>query len=217
VSLTRTARGSAFGGVALALCVLVSACTSTTGGTANPAGTASSPPSPEPGASADVPKVTTPLDATKFVGDPCGLVPNDVLTRLRYPGPGVPRPATNTPEGQAGPSCGWQVRGEGISMLVILGTGNRDAGAGGLAGFRAAYGREGNPIKFVEAAPDVDGYPALYFDTHDRRGAGNCTMAIGIADDLAVSVFAAGYEGQQDSCDAAQAVAAATVKTLKGA
>jgi hypothetical protein len=42
-------------------------------------------------------------------------------------------------------------------------------------------------------------------------------MALGIADDLAVSIFAEGYEGQQDSCDVAQRVAAGTVKTLKGA
>jgi hypothetical protein len=86
-----------------------------------------------------------------------------------------------------------------------------------LAGIQAAYERPNNPIKFLERAPDIDGYPAVYFDTHDRRAAGNCSMAVGVADDLAVSVFSEGYEGQQDSCDAAQGAAAAIVKTLKGA
>jgi hypothetical protein len=208
---------SVLGAVVLSMCVLASACTSTTGGTANPATTSSSAgPSGEETSGANVPKVTTPLDATKYVGDPCGLVPVDVLTPLRYTEPGEPHPGDDTPEGQSGPSCGWKIRGDGLSVLVILGTGNRDKSAGGLAGIQAAYDR-GKPITFLEAAPDVDGYPALYFDTRDRRAIGNCTMAVGIADDLAVSVFAEGYEGQQDSCDAAQRVAAGTVKTLKGA
>ncbi|WP_326953179.1 DUF3558 domain-containing protein [Amycolatopsis sp. NBC_01286] len=216
--LPKFAEASVLGVVALCLCAFASACTSTTGGTANPADTSSSPASSgEPSPTADAPKVTTPLDATKYVGDPCGLVPADVLTQLRYTEPGEPRPGDATPEGQSGPSCGWKIRGDGLSVLVILGTGNRDQGAGGLAGIQAAHDRSGALIKFLEPAAEVDGYPALYFDTRDRRAAGNCTMAVGIADDLAVSVFAEGYEGQQDSCDAAQRVAAGTVKTLKGA
>jgi hypothetical protein len=217
VSLGKTTRVSVLGGAVLVACVLVGGCTSKTGGTATPANTASSPEtSSEPTSGADVPKVTTPLDATKYVGDPCGLVPENELARLKYTDPGEPRPG-NTPDGQAGPSCGWKIRGEGISLLIILGTGNRDAGAGGLAGIKAAYERKGNPLKVLEPAPDVEGYPALYVDVRDRRANGNCAMSIGIADDLAVSVFAEGYEGQQDSCDAVQGAAAGTVKTLKGA
>jgi hypothetical protein len=42
-------------------------------------------------------------------------------------------------------------------------------------------------------------------------------MNVGVADDLAIGVFSAGYQGQQDSCDAAQKVAAAIITTLKGA
>lgn len=199
-------------------CAFVAGCTSETGGTATPVNTASSPgTSSEPTSGADVPKVSTPLDVTKYVGDPCGLVPGDELARLKFTDPGEPRTQDGSAENQAGPSCGWKIKGEGISLLVILGTGNRDAGGGGLAGIQAAYERPKNPIKFLERAPDVEGQPAIYFDIHDRRPAGNCTMAIGLADDLAVAVYSGGYEGQQDSCDAAQGAAAAIVKTLKGA
>ncbi len=212
--LGKITRASALGGAVLVGCALVGGCTSETGGTANPASSAGT--SSEPASSADVPKVAAPLDATKYIGDPCALVPQAELARLKLTDPGEPRPA-DTPEGQAGPSCGWKIRGVGISLQVILGTGNRDAGAGGLAGIKAAYERPNNVLKFLEPAPDVEGYPAYYVDIRDRRANGDCSMAIGIADDLAVSVFSAGYEGQQDSCDAAQSAAAAMVKTLKGA
>jgi hypothetical protein len=218
VILGKTARGSVLGGVVLSACALIGGCTSTTGGTANPANSESSPgTSSAAGPTGDVPKVTTPLDVTKYETDTCGLVPGDELATLKFTDPGEPSPRDSTPEGQSGPSCGWKIHGEGISLLVIIGTGNRDAGAGGLTGIQAAYERPNSIIKFVERAPDIEGQPALYFDIHDRRPAGNCSMAIGVTDDLAVAVFSEGYEGQQDSCDAAQSAAAAMVKTLKGA
>ncbi|MGW4521980.1 DUF3558 domain-containing protein [Amycolatopsis sp. NPDC004378] len=217
MSLGKITRASALGGAVLVACAFVAGCTSETGGSATPVNSASSPAPSAAGPTGDVPKVTTPLDATKYVGDPCALVPGDELARLKFTDPGAPRLGDTTPEGQAGPSCGWKISGEGVSLLVILGTGNRDAGAGGLAGIQAAYERPKSVVKFVERAPDVEGQPALYFDTRDRRPIGNCSMAVGLADDLAVAVFAEGYEGQQDSCDAAQGAAAAMVKTLRGA
>lgn len=206
------------GGAVLVACALAAGCTSETGGTANPATSESSPgPSSAAGPTGSVPKVATPLDVAKYENDTCKLVSDDELTRLKFTDPGEPRTQDGSLENQSGPSCGWKIKGEGISLLVILGTGNRDAGGGGLAGIQAAYERPKNPIKFLERAPDVEGYPAVYFDIRDRRSIGNCSMAIGVADDLAVSVFSEGYEGQQDSCDAAQGAAAAMVKTLKGA
>jgi hypothetical protein len=219
VSLGKTTRTSVLGGVVLVACALAAGCTSETGGTANAVGPESSPgtSSSAAGPTGSVPKVTTPLGVTKYENDPCGLVPHDELARLKYTDPGEPRPQDSRPENQSGPSCGWKIKGEGISLLVILGTGNRDAGAGGLAGIQAAYERPNGLFKFLERAPDIEGYPAVYFDIQDRRASGSCSLSVGLADDLAAAVFADGYEGQQDSCDAAQGAAAAMVKTLKGA
>ncbi|MFJ9786991.1 DUF3558 domain-containing protein [Amycolatopsis sp. NPDC101161] len=219
MSLGSPARASVLSGALVVACALAAGCTSETGGTANAVTPDSSPgtSSSAAGPTGSVPKVTTPLDVTKYENDTCKLVPDDELTRLKFTDPGEPRPRDSNPENLSGPSCGWKIRGEGLSLLVILGTGNRDAGAGGLAGIKAAYERPNGPYKFFEPAPDVEGYPAVYFDIRDRRAIGNCSMAIGVADDLAVSVFSEGYEGQQDSCDAAQGAAAAIVKTLKGA
>jgi len=54
-------------------------------------------------------------------------------------------------------------------------------------------------------------------DRQDRRPRGACNLHVGITDDLDFSVATQGYSGSQDSCDAAQQVAVAVVKTLKGA
>lgn len=163
-----------------------------------------------------MPKVADPLDVSKYAADPCGLVPADVLTPLRLPAPGETRPAGNDSKTKAGPSCSWKIKGEGIGVLLTVGTANRDRGAGGLAGIYAGY-RQRTFIRFLDHAPDVDGYPAVYYDLTDMRSMGSCGLGVGIADDLAVDVYAQGYQGQDDSCGTAARIAAAMIKTLKGA
>ncbi|MDX3195839.1 DUF3558 domain-containing protein [Streptomyces sp. MN03-5084-2B] len=204
--------------VAAAACLLVSGCTGTTPGSASPAPSESAPAgSSSAPADPDVPKVTAaPLDLGKYATDTCGLVPASVLTPLRYTDPGKYVPRGNTLDTKAGPSCRWTIHGEGIGLQVIVGTGNRDTGAGGLAGYYAGY-RAGKVLKFLERAPDTDGYPTIYVDISDRRANGNCAVAVGVADDLAIGVQAEGYQGKDDSCGAATQAAAAVIKTLKGA
>ena len=195
---------------------LAAACTSTTGGAASPAPSASAPTAPS-SADPEVPKVTqSPLDPGKYASDPCGLVPKDVLASLRYTDAGEYTPQGDTPTTKGGPSCLWKLRGEGIGLSVALGTGNRDRGAGGLAGAYAAY-HAGTLTKFLERAPDVEGYPAVYADVEDGRAMGSCGMEVGIADDLSFDVYAQGYQGKDDSCGAAAQVASSIIKTLKGA
>lgn len=206
------------GAASISAGLLLAACTTTTGGAASPAPAASDSTAPSSGsADPEVPKVTAqPLDAGKYTTDTCALVPPDVLGSLRYADAGEFRPQGATSDTAAGPSCGWTIHGEGIGLQVILGTGNREKGVGGLAGFYAAY-RDGKLIKFLEHAPDIEGYPSIYVDISDRRADGSCAIAVGVADDLAIDVQAEGYQGQDDSCGAATQAAAAAIKTLKGA
>ncbi|WP_370963484.1 DUF3558 domain-containing protein [Amycolatopsis sp. cg9] len=201
--------------IAVLVAVSAAACTTTTGGTASPsttdsAATGSTPADPE------VPKVAAPLDAGKYVGDTCAIVPKDVLSSLRYTDAGEYKAQGDTVLTEAGPSCLWKLRGEGIGLSVSLGTGSRDKGAGGLAGIYAGY-RQGKYIRFLERAPEVEGYPAVYFDAQDERSMGSCGLGVGIADDLTFDVYAQGYQGQDDSCAAATQVASSVIKTLKGA
>ncbi|SEC75485.1 Protein of unknown function [Amycolatopsis tolypomycina] len=193
----------------------MTACTTTKDGTASPSSTGSTSASSSPG-DPEVPKVSVPLDASKYAADPCGLVPADVLTPLRLPVPGEIRSAGNDPRTKGGPSCVWKIRGEGTGVSMTVLTNNRDRGAGGLAGLYAGY-KQQTLIRFLEPAPDVDGYPAIYFDLTDMRSVGSCGLGVGIADDLAVDVYAQGYQGQDDSCGTAAKIAAAMIKTLKGA
>ncbi|GLY37183.1 hypothetical protein Amsp01_032070 [Amycolatopsis sp. NBRC 101858] len=195
---------------------LAVACTSTTGGAASPAPSTSASTS-APASDPDVPKVTQqPLDAGKYASDTCGVLPADLLASLKYTDAGKYQAAGDTPLTAAGPSCAWKISGEGIGLQVILGTGNREHGTGGLAGTYAAY-RDGKFVRFLEHAPDIEGYPAVYADIQDERPMGTCTLVVGIADDLSFSVQAQGYQGQDDSCAVANQVAAGVVKTLKGA
>ena len=188
---------------AVAAVLLLAGCSTQTPGTASPA--PSAPASSGAPVNPDVPKVAAPLDVSKYTAKPCDIVPSSTLSSLRFTDPGDPQLRDNG-YGQAGPGCSWKISGEGVSMQVIIGTGNRDRGAGGLKGWYGAH--ESGQFPFLEKAPDVEGYPAIYIDKHDRRPMGNCSLEVGVADDLAVGVYAGGYEGQQDSCAAAQKVAA---------
>ncbi|WP_410669936.1 DUF3558 domain-containing protein [Amycolatopsis sp. cmx-4-68] len=192
--------------------LLLAGCSPEKAGTASPA--PSSPASSGASSNPDVPKVATPLDAAKYETKPCDIVPASTLASLRFTDPGTVQQKDDG-IGAAGPSCGWKIHGEGVSMLVIVATGNRDRGVGGLAGLYGAHDR--GELPFLEPAPEVEGYPAIYIDLRDRRASGHCSMSVGVADDLAIAVDSGGYQGQQDSCAAAQQVAAAIITTLKGA
>ncbi|WP_240490955.1 DUF3558 domain-containing protein [Amycolatopsis vancoresmycina] len=194
----------------------VAACTTTTGGTASPSTAASSSVTGEPTADPEVPKVSAPLDASKYVSDTCAVVSKDVLTSLKFTDPGRYQAKGDTLFTKAGPSCLWKLQGEGIGLSVSLGTGSRDEGAGGLAGIYRGYASK-TYIRFLERAPDVDGYPAVYWGPLDERPMGSCGIGVGIADDLTFDVYAQGYQGADDSCGVANQVASSVIKTLKGA
>ncbi|MEV6824311.1 DUF3558 domain-containing protein [Amycolatopsis sp. NPDC051102] len=195
---------------------LAAACTTTTGGTASPSAAGSSSATGEPSADPEVPKVSVPLDASKYVADTCAMVPKDVLASLGMPETGTFQPKGDTLFTKAGPNCSWKIRGQGTGVLVSLGTGSRDEGAGGLAGIYRGYADK-IYIRFLERAPDVEGYPAVYWGPLDERPMGSCGIGVGIADDLTFDVYAQGYQGADDSCAAATQVATSVIKTLKGA
>ena len=198
--------------VAVASALTLSGCTSEKPGTATPA--SSAPQSSGASSNPDIPKVANPLDPSKYLSEPCTIVPASALSALKFTDPGTAQ-QRDEGLGAAGPSCGWQVRGEGLSMVVIIATGNRDRGAGGLAGLYTAH--ETGQFPFLEPAPEVEGYPAVYVDKRDRRPNGFCSLDMGVADDLVIAVHSGGYEGADDSCAAASQVAAAIITTLKGA
>lgn len=189
--------------------VVAAGCSAPTAGTAQPAPGSASGTAPDSRA----PKVTDPLDPAAYLGKPCALVPESVLAPLRYPAQG--EATVSGPFAEAGPGCGWQIGAEGLSVQIIIGTGNRDQGMGGLAGIYRA--KDAGQLGFVDPAPSVAGHPAVFSDLSDRRAHGNCTLWVGLSDDLAFATAAQGYQGEKDSCQVAETVAGAVVGTLKGA
>lgn len=187
--------------------VAVAGCTGETPGTPSP--TPETVPSSGAPENPNVPKVANPLDASAFVGDACKLLPAAAAAELGFTEPGEPKNDTSNP------SCDWGIRGKADSLQIILGSGNREKGTGGLAGLHKA--KEAGQLKFLEPGPEVEGYPTVYYGLQDRRARGNCGLSVGVADDLAISAQAEGYENEQDSCGTAQKVASALIKTLKGA
>ncbi|WUL69938.1 DUF3558 domain-containing protein [Amycolatopsis sp. NBC_00345] len=185
-------------------------CSSATEGAAEPSPVSSS----AANSSAAGPAVPNPLDPARYLADPCAAVPPDVLAALRYTTPGEATLA-GSPRATAGPGCGWDIGAEGLSVQIIFGTANRDKGIGGIAGIYRA--KDSGQYAFAEPAPAVEGYPAVFGDRLDRRAQGNCTLWVGLADDLAFAAASMGYQGNQDSCQVAEKVAAAVVSTLKGA
>ena len=188
----------------------LSACSTKTGGTATPSPTGSGAATSSPG-DPNVPKVSVPLDPAAYLGDPCKVVPESQMTDLGFTKPGKPDVGTST--SKAGPSCDWVSNGKGTTVAIL--TGDRDKGVGALVD--VYRGKQAGLYAYAEPAPDVEGYPAVYAQITDRRSAGGCGIFVGIADDLSFTVKNSGFDGAQDSCDAVQKVAAAVVKTLKGA
>ncbi|WP_394360941.1 DUF3558 domain-containing protein [Amycolatopsis sp. SB7-3] len=190
--------------------VAVAGCTGETPGTATPTpGTSPSSASSAAPEDPNVPKVANPLDASAFVGDPCKLLPAATAAELGFTEPGEPKSDTSNP------ACSWKSRGKADSLQIILGSGNREKGMGGLAGLQKA--KDAGQLKFLEPGPEVDGYPTVYYGLQDRRARGNCDLSVGVADDLAISAQAEGYDNEQDSCGNAQKAVSAMIKTLKGA
>ncbi|HET6289657.1 MAG TPA: DUF3558 domain-containing protein [Amycolatopsis sp.] len=190
--------------------VAVAGCAGETPGTPTPApGTVPASDSSVAPEDPNVPKVANPLDASAFVGDVCKLLPAAAAAGLGFTEPGESNNDASNPD------CSWNIRGKADGLHLILGSGNREKGMGGLAGLHKA--KKSGQLRFLEPGPDVDGYPTVYYGIQDRRASGNCDLAVGVADDLSVSVHAGGYDNEQESCGNAQKAVSAVIKTLKGA
>ncbi|SFW54069.1 DUF3558 domain-containing protein [Amycolatopsis australiensis] len=196
-------------GLVLAALALA-ACSTTTGGTANPA-----PSSPQDSASSadggggnGAPKVSSPLDPGKLKSDPCSVLSPAQRSTLGLED-GTPR-STN-----AGTSCAWVYQGDETrsSRIDIAADPNTD----GLAGIYDLYAKGGKDQYEYWEPTDVSGYPAVYAATKDFRAQGQCKLLVGVTDTQAVQVFTqiGNGPGATDPCPYAQKAAEAMIQTLK--
>ncbi|HEV8557751.1 MAG TPA: DUF3558 domain-containing protein [Actinophytocola sp.] len=204
--------------VAGVIAVAAGGCSSAVGGLPiSPSGSGTERSTPPPGSSSGgsspsedntygAPRVSHPLDASRFLSRPC-----EVLTPAQLSALGVSKPGKASTTGaiaeQVGPSCAWTADREVDSTIGVgFVTGNKH-------GLSDTY--RGRPTFAYFEETTVDGYPAVFEDGVDSRPSGACNITVGISDTLTFGAGEVGGRKGQASCDRAKQVAGAVIVTLK--
>jgi uncharacterized protein DUF3558 len=204
--------------IAVAVMLSLAGCTDAKGGTATPATTtdggsesSSQAPNPSgsPSASNGAPVIDNPLDAIRYLSQPCSVLSAAQLQQFNITSPGVPH--VDDPAARAtGPYCGWRTgdaipRGFTVGFLVANKRGLADTIRGGRDAFPGYF-----------EPTEVSGYPGVFNDLVDGRSRGTCNLTVGISDTLAFQTTEqAGRDQGVKSCDDVKQMAAAVIQTLK--
>jgi hypothetical protein len=164
--------------------------------------TSSSPTSTSSGGGG-APKVSNPLDAGRFLEQPCSSIGPDQLRSLNVSGEGKSETAA------VGPTCIWINRDAGSSLELGFLTGNKN-------GLSDTY-RGRDRFRGYFEPTEVDGYPAVFNDIGDYRDEGTCNITVGISDKLAFRTAVVDRALGGRSCDRTKQAASAVITTLKGA
>jgi uncharacterized protein DUF3558 len=202
--------------VSLLALLLSAACTTTSQGEPGPAtdhpqttGPTDSSPTDQPGEddlpSDGAPEVSNPLDTTTFQQDPCRALTPAQTKELNVPTSGKPYDEV------LGNGCEWrndETRGK--TDVVFL-----DRDPRGLSALYKAN-KAGKWAYFEELSP-IDGYPAITRDVVDDRDIGNCTVIVGVSDEIAFATILQLSEanvGKKDPCEVGAQVAGMALQTM---
>ncbi|UJW34412.1 DUF3558 domain-containing protein [Saccharothrix sp. AJ9571] len=148
------------------------------------------------------PPVPRPLDAEKYVNDPCAS-----LTATQQAEFNVTSSRVNS-DGR-GSGCIWNVgdgsTSPGVSYLTSVDT--------GLSNLYALNDTGWWDRGYFEPT-EVDGYPAVYVDLTDLRAQGDCGLAVALSDRLFFDVSIRTTK-DNDACLGAKNVAEAILQTIK--
>jgi hypothetical protein len=199
-----------------ALSVLaVAGCTTTSEGTPLPDSNATTEsPSEEPSTpdaelpTDGAPKVENPLDVSHFEQNPCDALTAEQTQELNVPATGDER------DSGFGKTCYWrnsETRGViGLSFFSEV--------EGGLSSlYREA---ESSDFPYFKSIEDIEGYPAVAYDTEVEEPTITCTVAVGVADKLAFAVqvdLSDANVGQKEPCGVTKQVASMIMKTMREA
>jgi uncharacterized protein DUF3558 len=153
---------------------------------------------------AGAPAVVNPLDASKFLDDPCLALTSVQITQLNVG-------AGKKSKAYLGMACDWANPDTGGSVNLQF-----------LARFReglSAVYRANDEDKYATFNPidDLAGFPAVIAEPSSEPN-DMCTMYIGVSDDLAMQlavVESRDKVGQVDPCEVAKAVAPLVLQTMK--
>jgi uncharacterized protein DUF3558 len=185
---------------------LASACTTTSQGDPQPATTGASSTSTTGNTEeelpfAGAPKVSDPLDTSRYEQDPCQALTADRAQSLNLP------PTGETMENVAlGNGCEWKnPETRGVVNIVFIVDDPR--------GLSPEYEAKNQDFKEL---PEIEGYPAITRDGADEFG--GCTIVVGAADDMAfesIVQLSQANIGKKDPCEVAVQVAGLALQTMK--
>ena len=157
-------------------------------------------------ASSAAPKVTHPLDASKFVQAPCTALTTSDLAALALSHDLVSS-ADHNPDG---PGCNWTGDNNAQSSSISVGW-----LAGDKNGLSDLYTQKSGAPYWIPTT--VSGYPAVFYDPNgDLRSQGSCVINVGVNDNL---FFLASDDSAPDgatACSRARQAAADVIKNLGG-
>lgn len=200
-----------FLGLAAVLCTAtVAGCGDKTGEAAPaPVSNPSDPRGPSSTADANgkgkAPKVVSPLDAGKYVADPCLSLTSEQTQKFGAKEPGAPNVGAT-----GNKACSWNSGANGDVRIDITYLSSVKTGLSNLY----ALNESGQWDRGYFEPGEVDGYPSALASVNDARPTGACVQHIGVSDELMVQTSVAAGAGD-DSCKAATNVAEAVIDTIK--
>ena len=187
--------------LAWAVVAACASCSETTEGT--PVAAPPGPPPPPVPVAYGAPPVTSPLNASAYLTQPCSILTGEQLTSLGFPPQGKPDTHSG-PADIAGPACTWQNEQRTTQAAFI--TANKN-------GLSDIYrGHQQGDFQFWQPTT-IAGYPAVFNDPTDLRSVGACGLNVGISDTLTILVAVEGSD--TDPCAPARQAAAMVIDTLK--
>lgn len=197
----------------IATCIVgLTACTTTAEGNPTPdrvnstTAPTSETPSDDDLPSDGAPKVENPIDATHFEQNPC-----DALTPSQASGLNVDPEGTRS-DTAFGPGCAWRNPDTGANFhFGILTKAKR--------GLSDTYKSNKNgEFTYFEPITDLEGSPAVAFDTDEKNPTIQCSVVVGLTDELAMQTLtqlSRDNVGHRDPCEAAIMATGETMKTIK--
>lgn len=153
------------------------------------------------------PKVSQPLTNTqRYETDPCAAATTDEVAQF-----GGPVKGTSVYESVPGKTCQWTFANDTGNIAGAFITGNKE-------GLNSLYleNKAGHLTTFKPSDP-VAGYPAVVY-SQGGEGPGNCSLAIGVRDDLTYTVITHLRDGNpelSDPCKMAAQLGAVVINRLK--
>ncbi|WP_410576328.1 DUF3558 domain-containing protein [Amycolatopsis sp. lyj-108] len=153
------------------------------------------------------PAVTAPInDTARVEKDPCSAIPTAEIEAI-----GGKVKNSRLDDLTMGNNCVWVFQESPNTVSAGLVTGNKD-GLSALYAQNAAAG-----LTTFKPVDPINGYPAVIF-ANGGEGEGNCTLAVGVRDDLVYTVIPRltdQHPSFSDPCGMATKVAAAAINNIK--